>query len=116
MDEEHQAHHKSLFPVVRGVIYLLSAKNLEEIGQPAGNPNFVEGSRSTLVIVVARRPWQTNSRQLSTDRSNPKLPNPWHCATSLWWIGDCFLVLHKIERTAFSDRVFHIFTKPFLNF
>jgi hypothetical protein len=37
MDEEHQAHHKSLFPLVRGVIYLFSAKNLEEIGQLASD-------------------------------------------------------------------------------
>jgi hypothetical protein len=40
MDGEHQAHRKSLFPLVRDVIYLFSAKNLEEIGQLASESKF----------------------------------------------------------------------------
>jgi hypothetical protein len=68
-----------------------------------------------VVVVIEHRPWQSNLRQLWVHRFNPKIPNPWHCAVPPSCPGDGPLVLHKIERTALSDRWYHI-SAPFLNF
>jgi hypothetical protein len=54
--------------------------------------------------------WESNSRQTPAHRSNL----PWHDPVPLWDTGGGPLMLHKIERPALSDRLFHI-SSPFFN-